>query len=53
MAAKNLQLTTESKVLEFQNGPATESAGKHGDDGTHVFKHSENAMAALTRTLDF
>jgi hypothetical protein len=32
LATKNVQLMTESKVLQFQNGPATESAGKNGDD---------------------
>ena len=44
---------TESEVLQFQNGPTTESAGNNGDDGTHMLKHAENTMAANPKTLDF
>ena len=52
LAAKNVQLMTESKVLQLQNGPATQSAGENGDDGTPMFEHAENTMAANPKTLD-
>jgi hypothetical protein len=44
---------TKSEVLQFHNGSATESAGERRDDGTHMFKHAENTMAANPKTLEF
>jgi hypothetical protein len=35
-----MQLMTEGKVLQFQNGAAKESAGKNCDDGTHAHTHA-------------
>ena len=53
LATKNVQLMTESKVLQFQNRPATESAGKNRDYGTHMLKHAGDTTAARPKTLDF
>jgi hypothetical protein len=46
---------TEGEVLQFQNSPATESAGNSRDDGTCILKHAQNTMAAdpPPGTLDF
>jgi hypothetical protein len=41
-----VELMTKSEVLQFHNGSATESAGERRDNGTHMFKHAENTMAA-------
>jgi hypothetical protein len=48
-----VELMTKSEVLQFHNGSATESAGERRDDGTHMFKHAENTMAANPKTLEF
>jgi hypothetical protein len=39
LAAKDVQLMTESEVLQFKNGPTAEPAGNRGDDGMHMLKH--------------
>ena len=46
------ELMTERELLEFQNGPTAESAGKHRDDRTHELKHADDT-AAFPRTLAF
>jgi hypothetical protein len=48
-----MQLVTEGEVLQFQNGPTAETAGNSRDDGTRMFKHAQNTMAAEPETLDF
>jgi hypothetical protein len=53
LAAKNVQLMTESEVLQFHHRPATESAGDRPDDGTRMLEHAENTMAVNPKTLDF
>jgi hypothetical protein len=53
LAAKNMQLMTESEVLQFQNGPTAETAGNSRDDGTRMFKHTQNTMVVNPKTLDF
>jgi hypothetical protein len=53
LATKNAQLMMESKVLQFQNGPATESARNNGDDGTQVLEHTSDTTTVLPKTLDF
>jgi hypothetical protein len=53
LAAKNMQLMTESEVLQFHNGSATEARGERRDDGTRMLKHAENTMAVNPKTLGF
>jgi ribosomal protein L40E len=53
LATQNVQLVTESEVLQLQNHPTTESAGNNRDDGTHELEHAGDTTAALTKTLDF
>ena len=53
LAAKNMQLMTESEVLQFKNGPTAESAGNNGDNGTQVLKHTGDTTTVLPKTLDF
>jgi hypothetical protein len=53
LATKNVQLMTESEVLQFHHRPATESAGERPDDGTRMLEHAENTMAVNPKTLDF
>jgi hypothetical protein len=48
-----MQLVTEGKVLQFQNSPTAETARNGRDDGTRMFKHAQNTMAAEPKTLDF
>jgi hypothetical protein len=38
-----------AKVLQFQNRPATESAGKNGYDGTCEIKHADDTTAAYPK----
>jgi len=51
-AAKNMQLMTEGEVLSFRNCPTTESAGKHGDDGSLELMHAGDTTAVILKTLD-
>jgi hypothetical protein len=53
LATKNLQRMTEGDVLQFQDRPATESAAKNRDDGTHELKHAGDTTAAHPKALDF
>src|ERR1700730_3130087 len=53
LATQNVQLVTESEVIQLQNHPTTESAGNNRDDGTHELEHAGDTTAALTKTLDF
>jgi hypothetical protein len=48
-----VQLVTQGEVLEFQNRPTAESAGKNRADGTHELKHAGNTTAARLITRDF
>ena len=40
-------------LLQFQDRPATESAAKNRDDGTHELKHAGDITAAHPKALDF
>jgi len=53
LATKNVQLVTQGEVLEFQNRPTAESAGKNRAEGTHELKHARNTTAARLITRDF
>jgi hypothetical protein len=53
LATKNVQLVTESKVLQFQHRPPGESADKESDDETHMLKHAGHTTTALPKTLEF
>src|ERR1035437_1847844 len=52
LAAKNVQLVTEGEVLQFQNRPAAESAGKNRDDGTHELKHTGANSPTMRSTVN-
>jgi hypothetical protein len=43
---KNVQLMSEGKVLQFENCPAMESAGKERPDRTHVLEHARDITGA-------
>lgn len=47
------RLMAEGEVLQSQNRPAAESAGKNGDDGTHEREHAGDTTAVILKTLDF
>jgi hypothetical protein len=49
LATQNLQLMTEGEVLQFQNRPATESAGKNRDYGTHMLKHAGDTIGGSSQ----
>jgi hypothetical protein len=53
LATKNSQLMRESKVLQFQDGSASESAGDNGEDGPRLIMHAEKIGARKPKTLDF
>ena len=53
LAPQYVQLMTESEVLQFHDGSATESASNRRDDGTQMLRHAENTMAVDPKTLDF
>lgn len=53
LTTKNVQLMTRGYVFQFQDRPATQSAGKNRDDGTHELKHAGDITTANPRTLDF
>jgi len=40
LAAKNMQLMTESEVFQFKNGPTAEPACDSGHDGMHMLEHA-------------
>jgi hypothetical protein len=46
LSTKNVQLVTEGEVLQLQNGPTAESAGKNRDDRTHELEHAADSTAA-------
>jgi hypothetical protein len=48
-----VQLITESKVLQFYDGSASDSAGDNGDDGPRTLMHAKNIRAWNPKTLDF
>jgi hypothetical protein len=52
-ATKNEQMMTEGEDLQIQDRPATESAGKSRDDGTHELKHAGDTWPPITKPLDF
>jgi hypothetical protein len=52
-ATKNEQMMTEDKDLQIQDRPATESASKSRDDGTHELKHAGDTWPPVAKLLDF
>jgi hypothetical protein len=50
LATKNVQLVTEGEVLQLQNGPTAESAGKSRNDRTHELEYPRDTTAANSRT---
>jgi hypothetical protein len=46
LSTKNVQLVTEGEVLQLQNDPTAESAGKNRDDRTHGFEDAADSTAA-------
>jgi hypothetical protein len=52
-SSQMLQLVTEGEVLQLQNRPTAESAGKNRDDGTHDLKHAATLRRFDPKSLDF
>jgi hypothetical protein len=52
-ATKNEQMMREGEDLQIQDRPATESASKSRDDGTHELKPAGDTWPSITKPLDF